>query len=81
MMALNNLGEIVMNKFTGFQFMNRLREIESAEQYLIARTHRELAANQTKSSSGVDMSVIALSAYALIFMSCMVMIAGHTTIV
>jgi len=70
-----------MRKMTGREFFSQLGHIETAEQYLIERTHKELAAHGNLTSSGINNSTLAFTAYAVFFMSVMVVLAGNGSIV
>jgi hypothetical protein len=74
-------GREQMKLRSGQSLFLRLGYIETAEQYLIERTHKELAASATSTSTGITQSAIAFTAYAVMFMSAMVVLAGNGTII
>ena len=70
-----------MRNMSGREFFLQLGYIETAEQYLIERTHKELVAHGNATPSGINDSTLAFTAYAVIFMSAMVVLVGDGSIV
>lgn len=69
-----------MRNMSGREFFLQLGYIKIAEQYLIERTHKELVAHNNAAPSGINGSTLAFTAYAVIFMSAMVILVGDGSV-
>jgi len=70
-----------MKRMNGRESFLQLGHIGTAEQYLIEHTHKKLAAYDNPTSTGINNSTLALTAYAVIFMSAMVVLASNGSVV
>ncbi len=66
-----------MNKIDTSSLLEQLQALESAEQYLIARTHRELAGSATSTMSAVDRTLAAFSIYGLVSIFAAVLLTSN----
>lgn len=69
-----------MNAMSGRELFHHLRSIETAEQYLVARTRRELAAHEAAKSSRLNLVAVAYTAYATLFAGIMIVLTGPAAI-
>ncbi len=69
-----------MRRMKGRESFLQLGHIGTAEQDRIERTQKELAAYDNPTSTGINNSTLAFTAYAVIFMSTMVVLAGNSSI-
>jgi hypothetical protein len=70
-----------MKNLSGRVLSHKLRALQAAERHIIAPVQKHVAADKLQSATGIDFGAVALSIYAVVFLTVMVLFAGTTSFI